>query len=190
MMTEPTPVPGDVLSALRRHQRVLIAAHAHPDADAMGSCLAMAWVLRSTGVDALVFNEDGLPDFLKFLTLPGPVLTDPDSLPCDPDLVVCLDCGDRARLGETLQPLLNRVPTLNIDHHLANPLFGTEADRQSLAGAPPRRACRSAVCGRLLGYGQLQLRQYHRRRPASCGRHGGRRPQHRQTAGGSGKQLE
>ena len=128
MMTEPTPVPGVVLSALRRHQRVLIAAHAHPDADAMGSCLAMAWALRSTGVDALVFNEDGLPDFLNFLTLPGPVLTDPDSLPCDPDLVVCLDCGDRARLGESLQPLLDRVPTVNIDHHLANPLFGTEAN--------------------------------------------------------------
>lgn len=128
MTTEPTPVPEEVLSALRHHRRVLIAAHVHPDPDAMGSCLAMAWTLRSIGVDALVFNEDGMPSFLNFLTLPGPVLTSLDSLPCDPDLVVCLDCGDRARLGEVIQPLLDRVPTVNIDHHLANPLFGTEAN--------------------------------------------------------------
>lgn len=128
MTTETTPVPEEVLSALRKHKRVLVAAHARPDPDAMGSSLAMAWALRSIGVDALVFNEDGMPPFLKFLTLPGPVLSSLERLPCDPDLVVCLDCGDRARLGETLQPLLDRVPTVNIDHHLANPLFGTEAN--------------------------------------------------------------
>lgn len=128
MTTETPNVPEEILSALRKHKRVLIAAHARPDPDAMGSSLAMAWTLRAIGVDALVFNEDGLPPFLRFLTLPGPVLSTLDSLPCEPDLVVCLDCGDRARLGETLQPLLDRVPTVNIDHHLANPLFGTEAN--------------------------------------------------------------
>ena len=127
MTTEPS-VPEEVLSALRHHQRVLIAAHTHPDPDAMGSCLALAWALRSIGVDALVFNEDGMPSYLNFLTLPGPVLTGLDRLPCEPELVVCLDCGDRARLGEAIQPLLDRVPTVNIDHHLANPLFGTAAN--------------------------------------------------------------
>ena len=127
MTTEPS-VPEEVLSALRHHQRVLIAAHTHPDPDAMGSCLALAWALRSIGVDALVFNEDGMPSYLNFLTLPGPVLTSLDRLPCEPELVVCLDCGDRARLGEAIQPLLDRVPTVNIDHHLANPLFGTAAN--------------------------------------------------------------
>lgn len=127
-MTTETSVPEEVLSALRRHRRVLIAAHLHPDADAMGSCLALAWTLRAVGSDALVFNEDGVPSFLNFLTLPCPVLTSLDTLPCDPELVVCLDCGDRARLGSVIQPLLDRVPTVNIDHHLANPLFGTEAN--------------------------------------------------------------
>lgn len=127
-MTTEHSVPEELLSALRKHRRVLIAAHTNPDPDAMGSCLALAWALRSTGVDALVFNEDGLPERLRFLTLPGPVLSSLESLPCEPDLVACLDCGDRARLGEVIQPLLDRVPSVNIDHHLANPLFGTEAN--------------------------------------------------------------
>lgn len=128
MTTEPVSVPEEVLAVLRRYQRVLIVAHTHPDADAMGSSLALAWALRSIGIDALVFNESGMPDCLNFLTLPGPVLSSLERLPCDPQLVVALDCGDRARLGEAIQPLLDRVPTVNIDHHLANPLFGTEAN--------------------------------------------------------------
>ena len=74
-MTTEFRVPDDVLDALRRYDRVLIAAHARPDGDAMGSCLALAWALRSIGVDALVFNEDGVPGYLRFLSLPGPVLT-------------------------------------------------------------------------------------------------------------------
>ena len=73
-MTTDIRVPEEVMAALRRYDRVLITAHAHPDGDAMGSCLALAWALRSIGVNALVFNEDGLPGFLRFLPLPGPVL--------------------------------------------------------------------------------------------------------------------
>lgn len=127
-MTTDIRVPEEVMAALRRYDRVLITAHAHPDGDAMGSCLALAWALRSIGVNALVFNEDGLPGFLRFLPLPGPVLTSVEQLPCAPQLIVVLDCGDRARVGEALQPLLDSVPTVNIDHHLANPNFGTEAN--------------------------------------------------------------
>ena len=127
-MTTDIKVPEDILAALRRYDRVLITAHAHPDGDAMGSCLALAWALRAIGLNPLVYNEDGMPGFLRFLTLPGPVLTSLDQLPCDPQLAVVLDCGDRARAGEAIQPLLDRIPTVNIDHHLANPNFGTEAN--------------------------------------------------------------
>ena len=127
-MTTEFRVPDEILDALRRHDRVLITAHARPDGDAMGSCLAMAWALRSIGINALIFNEDGVPGYLRFLPLPGPVLTSVDQLPCEPQLIVVLDCGDRTRVGEALQPLLDRVPTVDIDHHLANPCFGTAAN--------------------------------------------------------------
>lgn len=148
-MTTDIKVPDEVLDALRRYDRILITAHTHPDGDAMGSCLALAWALRATGVNALVFNEDGLPDFLRFLTLPGPVLTSVEQFPCDPQLIVVLDCGDRARVGEALQPLLDRIPTVNIDHHLANPNFGTEAN-----WVVPT----AAATGELVGYIAQELR--------------------------------
>ena len=128
MMTDmkaPEAVPAEILEALRSHERVLVTAHAHPDGDAMGSCLALAWALHSLGKNVCVFNEDGVPGFLGFLSSPSPVVTDVDALPWEPELIAVLDCGDRARVGEKLQPLMDRVPTLDIDHHLANPLFGS-----------------------------------------------------------------
>ncbi len=124
-MTTDSPVPAEVLSALRGARRVLIASHLRPDGDAMGSCLALAWILRSMGSEALVYNGDGMPAFLDFLPLPCPVLDSPAKLPGDPDLIAVLDCGEASRAGDDLLPLLERIPSVNIDHHLGNPLFGT-----------------------------------------------------------------
>ena len=121
----PYTVPADILDALRAYDRVLITAHAHPDGDATGSCLALAWALHGLGKEVRVFNEDGIPSFLSFLEAPAPVVTAVEDLPWTPELIAVLDCGDRARVGEKLQPLMDTVPTLDIDHHLANPNFGS-----------------------------------------------------------------
>ena len=126
MMTDaPYSVPSDILDALHGSDRILITAHAHPDGDATGSCLALAWALHGLGKEVCVFNEDGIPGFLNFLEAPCPVATSVEELPWTPGLITVLDCGDRARVGEKLQTLMDSVPTLDIDHHLANPLFGS-----------------------------------------------------------------
>lgn len=124
-MTTEHPVPQPVLEALRSARRVLIVSHVRPDGDAMGSCLALAWLLRSQGADALVYNADGLPGFLNFMPLPCPVLNSLDQLPCAPDLVAVLDCGEAARAGSAIASMLKHVPCVNIDHHPGNPQFGT-----------------------------------------------------------------
>ncbi|MFV2064097.1 MAG: bifunctional oligoribonuclease/PAP phosphatase NrnA, partial [Chloroflexota bacterium] len=45
----------------------------------------------------------------------------------DPDLIVVCDCGDLGRTGAVLTEnaeLFARVPIVDIDHHISNPLFG------------------------------------------------------------------
>ncbi len=125
MTTEYSPVPDSVYSALCSAKRVLIVSHLRPDGDAIGSCIALAWLLRSLGAEALIFNGDGMPGFLSFLPLPCPMLTGTDQLTDEPDLVAVLDCGDADRAGKAVQPLLQRIPSVNIDHHPGNPQFGT-----------------------------------------------------------------
>lgn len=127
-MTTEYVIPKELLSAIRSAKRVLIAAHARPDPDAMGSSLALAWALSFIGIDALIFNESGMNERLRFLTLPCPVISRIEDLPSPPGLICCLDCGDKARLGSAIQPLLESVPSVNIDHHLGNTLFGTQAN--------------------------------------------------------------
>lgn len=118
-------VPAELVDILRRYDRILVAAHANPDGDAVGSCAALGWALRNMDKNVLLYNGTGFPEYLSWLRLPGPVLTRADQLPCPPDLIVGLDCGDAARLGEDIQPLLATTPSVNIDHHPGNPGYGS-----------------------------------------------------------------
>ena len=121
-------VPEAVKSALKKYNRILIAAHTNPDGDAVGSTIGLAWLMSTLGHQVLLYNESGFPDYLAWMRKPTPVLTDVEQLPSKPQLIVALDCGDRARLGEKIQPLLDEIPVLNIDHHLGNPNYGTAAN--------------------------------------------------------------
>ena len=121
-------VPEAVKSALKKYDRILIAAHTNPDGDAVGSSIALAWLMSTLGHQVLLYNESGFPAYLAWMRKPAPLVTDLERLPGKPQLIVALDCGDRARLGEKIQPLLDEIPVLNIDHHLGNPNYGTAAN--------------------------------------------------------------
>ncbi|MCH5276751.1 MAG: bifunctional oligoribonuclease/PAP phosphatase NrnA [Desulfovibrionaceae bacterium] len=118
-------VPAEVAELLRRHDRILVAAHANPDGDAVGACVALGWALRELDKNVLLYNATGFPEYLSWLRLPSPLLASLDRLPAPPDLVVALDCGEAKRLGSDLSSLLNSVPSINIDHHPGNPAYGS-----------------------------------------------------------------
>src|ERR1700686_1732747 len=51
----------NVLEQIERRNRFLLASHARPDGDAVGSALACCQILRSIGKDAEVVLRDGVP---------------------------------------------------------------------------------------------------------------------------------
>ena len=118
----------EVTEALRCHDHILVISHVHPDGDAAGSAVAMAWLLQSLGKTVTLYNESGFPSYLAWLALPCPVLTKISALPEQIGLVICVDCGDAARMGRNIQNLFPRVPSVCIDHHLGNPGFGSRAN--------------------------------------------------------------
>lgn len=117
--------PTELAELLRQHDRILVAAHANPDGDAVGACVALGWALRELDKNVLLYNATGFPDYLNWLRLPSPLFTSLERLPSPPDLVVGLDCGDADRLGPDLRALLDVVPSVNIDHHPGNPGYGS-----------------------------------------------------------------
>ncbi len=105
---------------------VTLVAHVQPDADALGSALALGLALHRRGSTVRVtFGEPvAAPESLQGLDVAG-LLVPPDEVPAQPELLVALDTANRDRLG----CLANRVDTagavLVIDHHTTSGRFGT-----------------------------------------------------------------
>ncbi|MFC4081966.1 DHH family phosphoesterase [Amycolatopsis samaneae] len=109
---------------------VTLLGHVRPDADALGSALALGRVLRRRGASVRVsFAEPAEPpETLRWLDEDG-LLTPPGELPVSERLLVALDTPTPGRLGS----LAARVATtrqiggdvLVIDHHATNAYYGT-----------------------------------------------------------------
>jgi phosphoesterase RecJ-like protein len=119
-------VPDEVLRVLTAGRRVLTICHENPEADALGSALAIAMLVEAGGGVATPVCADPMPAMYKFLPGMDRFRTAPDPT-MDYDLLVVGDCGELERIGPVLEShrdLFSRVPILDIDHHLSNPRFG------------------------------------------------------------------
>lgn len=114
------------VALLSRAKSVVVICHVHPDADTVGSGLALGQVLAGKGVDVQV--SFGAPAQLPATlgTLPGGHLMVPASqVRPDPDLVITVDSPSVRRLGQLAPLVSGTAPVLVIDHHVSNEVFGT-----------------------------------------------------------------
>jgi phosphoesterase RecJ-like protein len=133
-LVNPT-VAGVLAEAADAHATVVLSGHVQPDADAIGSTLALAEGLRRRGARVLPTFPDPfvLPESLGWL--PGAEgLVSSSSVPASPDVFVSLDAASAGRLGELACLLDDAATSVVIDHHASNPGFG--GVRLIDAGAP------------------------------------------------------
>jgi phosphoesterase RecJ-like protein len=115
---------GIAVDFLKRAKRVLITSHSSPDGDAIGSELGMMELVERLGGSARVVNRDPHPASLAFLPgLDRIAVAErlPGGFANDFDLAVALECPGLDRPGLAG---LDRLPILNVDHHLANERYG------------------------------------------------------------------
>ncbi len=104
---------------------VVLSGHVHPDADALGSTLALAEGLRRRGARVVTtFPEPFvLPGSLRWL--PGAdELVPPSQLPAEVDVFVSLDAASPGRLGSLAALVDTAARSVVVDHHASNPGFG------------------------------------------------------------------
>ncbi|RIK42862.1 MAG: bifunctional oligoribonuclease/PAP phosphatase NrnA [Chloroflexi bacterium] len=112
-------------------QRLVLLTHSSPDADAVGSLLAMASLCRRLGRApvAMATGDHAVPDNLRFLDGALGLTNVDDQAIIDADLLIFMDCSDPSRLGPLyyrLQPEFERRrDCINIDHHVTNDRFGS-----------------------------------------------------------------
>jgi len=114
-----------ILTAIREYERFAVTSHLGPEADAVGSLLAMKQMLEALGKETWAVLRDPIPETLRFLPGADSVHT---TLPVSRksiDAWFVLDCGQINRVGEgILQQLQDHPLIVNIDHHSDNPRFG------------------------------------------------------------------
>jgi phosphoesterase RecJ-like protein len=113
----------EIADVIQAANSVAVVSHVNPDPDAFGSSGALALALRSLGKKVVVVNESGPIDGLSWIPLVLEVRTDFIAKDCD--LIICCDCGDAKRVGDSLLPKVQSHPrVVNLDHHASNDFFG------------------------------------------------------------------
>jgi len=106
---------------------VCLACHIRPDADALGSMLAVAQALQGRGQRVVAsFGDDpfAVPAILRFL--PGlELLSPPGTYPATPAVMMSFDASAAGRLGLLTGPALAAAELIVVDHHASNTGFGS-----------------------------------------------------------------
>lgn len=117
-----TPSSEAIREQLQAAQRILLVAHIRPDGDAIGSLLGLGLALIQSGKDVRMVLADGLPQNFRFLPGSDQIHRGTGSLDRF-DYIIVVDCSDLQRVGMLANGkalLEERIPDLNIDHHITN----------------------------------------------------------------------
>lgn len=127
-----------IIEAVREHKTFCVVGHIRPDGDCIGSQLGLALALQNEGKEVCCWNEDTVPQKLRFL--------DQKKMFSRPragqefDCVIATDCASFERLGSAGKHIGKRKLFINIDHHASNTRY---ADINWVVGREPS-------CGELI----------------------------------------
>ena len=108
-----------VAEAIRGANRITVICHENPDADTLGSALALRMAAERLGKQAEVVAADAVPPALMWLPNAAGVRTTPG---LEPDIALVTD-GPPSRTGAIARDCaewLGRTSIVNVDHHVSN----------------------------------------------------------------------
>lgn len=103
-------------------ENIVISTHIIPDADGIGSEIALCLAMRALGKNAICVNEEPLLERYKYLDPEDVVISYDDYVSFYPDaevdLFIVTDTNSLERIGERVKALAKKTPSLLfIDHH-------------------------------------------------------------------------
>lgn len=108
-------------SLTKAAKNVVISTHLIPDADGIGSQIALCMALRRVGIEAICVNEEPLLDRYRYLDPEVCVICVEEYLKkpmSSIDLFIVVDTNSLPRVGSKVQPIVMRAKNLLfIDHH-------------------------------------------------------------------------
>ena len=105
----------EIAEVLLKAETILIYPHINADGDGVGSAAALCHTLRRLGKTAYVLIEEQLPANLRFMD--KGYFTFDEKVIEQPDVSVCVDCGDFGRFPMRREKFLSARITVCVDHH-------------------------------------------------------------------------
>ena len=109
-------------SLIKKAQNIVISTHLHPDADGIGSEIALCRALRLSGKNVACVNEEPLMERYRYLDPEFSLISFEDFMKEPPfedvDLFIVVDTNALARIGNNVQKIVTKARNLLfIDHH-------------------------------------------------------------------------
>ncbi|MCK4763896.1 MAG: bifunctional oligoribonuclease/PAP phosphatase NrnA [Candidatus Aminicenantes bacterium] len=102
-----------VAEAIRKAKKIALSSHVRPDADCIGSALALYLMLEQLGKDVSYYNTDSAP--FPLTSLPAYDVIRPGQVyPQHFDILILIEGGTEDRTG---LDHIEKYFTINIDHH-------------------------------------------------------------------------
>ena len=111
----------EIAEVIKKAQSIMLFPHENPDGDALGSCSALCRCLRNMGKTAWILTDDDVPANLNFLG--EGMRTLDENIIEEPDLCICVDCGDPGRIEKRYEKFRAGRKTICIDHHMSSGFF-------------------------------------------------------------------
>lgn len=102
---------------LKDLRKICIASHYGPDADAIGSSVALGLGLMELGKKVVIYNKDRVPDNLAFLPFTDRISQNIDQAEAF-DALIMVDVAKPRRSGEPIESIAANTPVFIIDHHV------------------------------------------------------------------------
>lgn len=109
-----------IAEIIKKSQKIALSSHVRPDADSIGSGLALYLMIKQLGKEVYFYNTEKAP--FPLTELPGYEIIKYGQIYPQPfDLLILIEGGTEARTG---QKNLDHYFTVNIDHHATSSLNG------------------------------------------------------------------
>ena len=112
-----------IAGAIRKYDDYIITSHVEPEGDAIGSELALFYLVKQLGKNAVIVNEDSAPERYKFLPGWKKIIAGDSGKLKGYNNVIITDCPTIERSGKMTQLVSNAKIKINIDHHISNENF-------------------------------------------------------------------
>ena len=115
-----------IVEKLKKDDNFLITSHINLDGDAIGSELALNFVLKKLNKKSIILNQDKLPKIYRFLPESDKVynLKENEFDKKISNVGIILDSSNIDRVGKISKILDNINIIINIDHHKSNENYG------------------------------------------------------------------